>query len=187
MIEWLVRTACAVAMAALAAGCSTLAATPADGTQDVANLAACYTEGIDAIGRNDTDAGRAIWSRCFADDFRFSMSFGAAFSMACPGEKCAFPATMPPLGRRVALARGTYDRGGYVATSHHITTLGIERTGPDSARLKGHLQAWHVRKDGGTVLGLGTWEIEARKGAAGWRIVDEKLESPIRVVIPKAE
>jgi hypothetical protein len=37
------------------------------------------------------------------------------------------------------------------------------------------------------VLGLGTWEVEARRTAAGWRIVDEKLASPLRVVMPKAE
>lgn len=112
---------------------------------------------------------------------------GAAFSMSCPGENCKFPADMSPLARRVALARSTYDRGGYVATSHHITTLGIYRTGADSARIKGHLQAWHVRKDSTTVLGLGTWEVQAKLTPAGWRIVDEKLESPIRVVMPKAE
>jgi SnoaL-like domain len=172
------------AVAALLAGGPALAQ---EGPFDLANLAACYTEGVDAIGAGRTEAGRAIWSGCFADDFSFSMSFGAAFSMSCPGEKCQFPASMSPLDRRVALARGTYDRGGYIATSHHITTLGIQRLAADSARVKGHLQAWHVRKDGATVLGLGTWEVQARLTPAGWRIVDEKLESPIRVVIPKAE
>jgi hypothetical protein len=44
-----------------------------------------------------------------------------------------------------------------------------------------------VRKDSTTVLGLGTWEVQAKLTPAGWRIVDEKLESPIRVVMPKAE
>jgi len=174
-----------VVVIAMAAGASPARAE--DGDVALANLAACYTEGVDAIGAGRTDAGRAIWSGCFADDFSFAMGFGAAFSMSCPGEKCTFPAEMSPLARRVALARGTYDRSGYVATSHHITTLGIERTGADSARVKGHLQAWHVRKDGATVLGLGTWEVRARLTPAGWRIVDEKLDSPIRVVMPKAE
>jgi hypothetical protein len=177
-------------MAALLAFAALSAATPARAEEtpfDLTNLAACYTEGVDAIGAGRTDAGRAIWAGCFAEDFSFSMSFGAAFSMSCPGDKCPFPSEMSPLARRVALARGTYDRSGYVATSHHITTLGVVRIGTDSARVKGHLQAWHVRKDGATVLGLGTWEVQAKLTPLGWRIVEEKLDSPIRVVMPKAE
>jgi len=37
------------------------------------------------------------------------------------------------------------------------------------------------------VLGLGTWEVDARLTPAGWRIVEERLDSPLRVVMPKAE
>ena len=48
--------------------------------------------------------------------------------------------------------------------------------------MNAHLQAWHVRKDGATVLGLGTWTVDARKTGSGWRIVEETLESPVRVV-----
>jgi hypothetical protein len=175
-------------IAALLAGCATQQQGLAiDELQQVKNLAACYTEGIDAIGAGKVDAGTSIWGRCFAEDVTISMSFGPAYSVTCPGEKCPLPATMTGLARRVALARGTYERAGYVMTSHHVTTIGVERIDTSAARLKGHLQAWHFRKDGTAVLGLGTWEIEARKTPAGWRIVDEKLESPLRVVIPKAE
>lgn len=155
--------------------------------RELNNLAACYTEGIDAIGAGNVDTGTAIWRQCFSEDVRFTLSFGAAFSMTCPGEKCPFPPAMNGLARRVALARGTYERSGYVATSHHLTSLGVEQPGADVAKIKAHLQAWHVRKDGATVLGLGTWQIEARKTPGGWRIVEERLESPLRVVIPKAE
>jgi hypothetical protein len=97
------------------------------------------------------------------------------------------PASMTGLARRVGMARGTYERAGYVMTSHHVTTLGIERIDATTARIKGHLQAWHFRKDGTAVLGLGTWEVDARLGAAGWRIVEERLDSPLRVVMPKAD
>jgi hypothetical protein len=97
------------------------------------------------------------------------------------------PASMSGVDRRVAAARNTYDRAGYTATSHHLTSIGIEQSAPDRARVNAHLQAWHVRKDGATVLGLGTWAVDARKTASGWRIVDETLESPLRVVIPKSE
>ncbi len=180
--------ACALAASALALWA--LACTPVQAQNDLrelGNLAACYTEGIDAIGAGNVEAGADHWRQCFSDDVKFTLSFGAAFSMTCPGEKCPFPATMSGLARRVALARSTYERSGYVATSHHLTSLGIEQPAADVARIKAHLQAWHIRKDGAAVLGLGTWQVEARKTTAGWRITDEKLESPLRVVMPKAE
>jgi len=154
--------------------------------RQIGNLAACYTEGIDALGASKVEAGTAIWSRCFAEDIRFTLTFGS-YTVTCPGDKCPMPASMTGLARRVGMARGTYERAGYVATSHHVTTLGIERVDATTARVKGHLQAWHVRKDGATVLGLGTWEVDARLTPGGWRIVEERLDSPIRVVMPKAE
>jgi hypothetical protein len=170
------------------AGCATPQQQAAAGEdmRQLGNLAACYTEGIDALGASKVEAGTAIWSRCFAEDVKFSLSFGA-FSVTCPGEKCPLPATMTGLARRVAMARSTYERAGYVATSHHITSLGIERADAGAARIKGHLQAWHFRKDGTAVLGLGTWEVDVRLTPTGWRIVEERLDSPLRVVMPKSE
>jgi hypothetical protein len=162
-------------------------ASAADDLRELNNLAACYTEGIDAIGVGQVDAGTAIWRGCFAEDLKFELHFGATFSVICPSDKCPLPAAMSGLAKRVALAKGTFDRSGFVATSHHLTSLGIEQPSADAAHIKVHLQAWHVRKDGATVLGLGTWSVEARRTSAGWRIVEEKLESPIRVVMPKAE
>ena len=94
---------------------------------------------------------------------------------------------MTGLQRRAALARGTFERAGYVMTSHHITSLAVERVEAGTVRLKGHLQAWHFRKDGTAVVGLGTWEVDARQTPDGWRIFSEKLDSPLRAVIPKAE
>jgi hypothetical protein len=170
-------------------GCASVrpgAAPDGDELRQINNLAACYTEGIDAFGAAEVDTGTAIWSRCFTDDVRFTLSFGA-FSMTCPGEKCSLPDSMTGLQRRAALARGTFERAGYVMTSHHITSLAVERVEAGTVRLKGHLQAWHFRKDGTAVVGLGTWEVHARQTPVGWRIFSEKLDSPLRAVIPKAE
>ena len=75
-------------------------------------------------------------------------------------------------------ARNSYDRAGYTVTSHHLTSIGIEQSAPNEARVNAHLQAWHVRKGRATVFGLGTWAVDARKTASGWRIVEETLESP---------
>jgi hypothetical protein len=176
----------------LAAGLTACATPPpstawgADDMRQINNLAACYVEGIDAFGAARVDAGTAIWSRCFTDDVRFTLSFGA-LSMTCPGEKCSLPDSMTGLQRRITLARGTFEKAGYVTTSHHVTSLGIERIDAGTARIKGHLQAWHFRKDGTAVVGLGTWEVDARQTPGGWRIFAEKLDSPMRAVIPKAE
>ena len=153
----------------------------------LSNLASCYADGIDMIGNGKTEAGASRWRQCFAEDLKFTLTFGTSFSMTCPGEKCPMPASMSGVDRRVAAARNTYDRAGYTATSHHLTSIGIEQSAPDQARVNAHLQAWHVRKDGTTVLGLGTWAVDARKTASGWRIVEETLESPLRVVVPKSE
>ena len=154
---------------------------------ELSNLASCYADGIDLIGNGKSDAGANRWRECFAEDLKFTLTFGTSFSMTCPGEKCPMPASMSGVDRRVAAARNTYERAGYVATSHHLTSIGIEQSAPDRARVNAHLQAWHIRKDGATVLGLGTWAVEARKTASGWRIVEETLESPLRVVMPKSE
>lgn len=176
------------AVSTLLWACATPSPTAAQNDlRDLTGLAACYTDGIDAIGAGKADAGVERWRQCFSEDLKFSMSFGSAFSMTCPGDKCPFPPTMNGLARRVALAKGTFERAGYVATSHHITSVAVEQSGPDAAVVKGHLQAWHMRKDGAAVVGLGTWQVQARRTATGWRIVDENLESPMRVVIPKAE
>jgi SnoaL-like domain len=166
------------------------ASAPPDGANDLRELGAltnCYADGIDAIGAGKADAGADRWRQCFSEDVKFSLSFGSAFSMKCPGEKCLFPPSMNGLARRVALAKGTFERAGYVATSHHITSVAVEQPAADSAVVKGHLQAWHLRKDGTAVIGLGTWQVQASKGVNGWRIVDETLESPLRVVVTKSE
>ena len=177
-----------IAVPALLGACAGIApAGASNDLSDLTGLAACYADGIDAIGARKVDAGAQRWRDCFSEDLKFSLSFGSAFSMTCPGEKCPFPATMNGLARRVALARGTFERAGYTATSHHITSIAVEQPAPDTAMVRGHLQAWHMRKDGAAVVGLGTWQVQARRTAAGWRIIEETLDSPLRGVIPKAE
>lgn len=175
----------------IAAACTlglplTVSAAETDGIE-LSNLAACYADGIDLIGNGKSEAGANRWRQCFAEDLKFTLTFGPTFTMTCPGEKCPMPASMSGVDRRVAAARNTYDRAGYVATSHHLTSIGIEQTAPDRAHVSAHLQAWHVRKDGATVLGLGTWAVDVRRTPSGWRIIEETLDSLLRVLIPKSE
>jgi hypothetical protein len=150
----LFRMFAAIGAFALSPLCAAFA-TEADGLE-LANLAACYADGIDLIGAGKPEAGADRWRQCFAEDLKFTLSFGPSFSMTCPGDECPMPATMSGVERRVAAAHNIYDRAGYTATSHHLTSIGIEQTAPDQAHLNAHIQAWHVRRDGATVLGLGT-------------------------------
>ena len=68
---------------------------------ELSNLAACYADGIDMIGNGKTEAGASRWRQCFAEDLKFTLTFGASFSMTCPGDKCPMPASMsgvdPPM------------------------------------------------------------------------------------------
>ncbi|MCC7288685.1 MAG: nuclear transport factor 2 family protein [Burkholderiaceae bacterium] len=182
-----IRLVLALVTSTALGACASLSGPGASDQRDLANLAGCYADGIDAIGAGKIDAGQDRWRQCFADDLKFSMSFGPTFSLTCPGEKCPFPPTMNGLARRVALAKGTFERFGYVATSHHLTSVAVEQSSAESGVVTAHLQAWHFRKDGTAVIGLGTWHVRASKTTAGWRIADETLASPLRVVVPKAE
>jgi hypothetical protein len=185
---WLSRNLAMLSMAAIfVLGTHHAASAAEPDSVELSNLAACYADGIDLIGNGKSDAGATRWRQSFAEDLKFTLTFGTTFSMTCPGEKCPMPPSMSGIDRRVAAARNTYERAGYVATSHHLTSVGIEQSAPDRARVNAHLQAWHVRKDGTTVLGLGTWAVDAQKTPSGWRIVEETLESPLRVVMPKSE
>lgn len=176
-------------LVAFLAGCSSLAggSTSQIDEREIANIAACYTEGIDEIGNGRVDSGTSRWKQCFSDDFKFSLSFGTSFSVACPGEKCILPKGMPPIAQRVALAKSTYERSGFVATSHHLTSVRVTRLSEETGSVDAHLQAWHIRKDGAAVLGLGTWHADVRRTPTGWKVTEERLESPLRVVMPKAE
>ena len=160
---------------ALAAGvtyAASMRTASADDLRQVTNLAACYTEGIDAIGAGRTAEGAATWRPCFAGDFTFTVNLGTP--VTCPGAQCSLPPG-PPLDQRVQFARQTYDRAGFVATSHHVTTPAVQFEGGTSAHLKGHLQAWHWSRTGTVITGLGTWEIQARKIHGTWRIIEENL------------
>jgi hypothetical protein len=37
------------------------------------------------------------------------------------------------------------------------------------------------------IEGLRTWQLDSRRTATGWRISQDQLDSPMRVVMPKAE
>ena len=154
---------------------------PREDLRQISNLAACYTEGIDALGASKVDAGTAIWSRCFAEDAKFSLSFGA-FSVTCPGERCPMPASMTGLARRVGMARSTYERAGYVATSHHVTDA-RHRAGrrDDGARSRGTCRPGTSARTAPRCSAWAPGRSDARLTPGRLAHRRERLDSPLRV------
>lgn len=138
------------------------------------NHVSCYPFGLDMIGRGDTQAGIDSWKQCFTPDYKFSVFLGFGEPTECPGEKCSVPGATS-IEKRAALARRIYDAAGYVRTSHHLTNETVTVTGPDTQHVKSYISAWHMKKDGGIVTGVGVWEVDLARNGTGWLITTEKL------------
>jgi len=135
----------------------------------------CYPFGIDEIGRGDSAAGIAIWKGCFAEDYQFTVNVGAGDPVVCPGEKCPFPKEMNSIQMRAAFARKAFDAGEFVRTSHHLTNVTILSADAEHADVKSYIQAWHLKKDGSSLIAPGIWEVSLGKRGGQWRIVKETL------------
>jgi 3-phenylpropionate/cinnamic acid dioxygenase small subunit len=153
-------------------------AEPSDpGLQETArNHVSCYPFGIDAIGRGSMEEGITTWKGCFAPDYKFSVFLGRGEPTICPGDKCPFPKTMSSIEMRASLAKRVFDGAGFIRTSHHVTNATITMIDPEHARVKAYIQAWHVRREGGTVVGFGTWDLELAGKNGAWLITDEDLK-----------
>jgi hypothetical protein len=168
-------------MVGLALAASALSS--AAGAQDVKRLGdhlsalnhvSCYPFGLDEIGRGDSAAGIEIWKKCFAPDYRFSVFLGFGQPTECPGDKCELTGATS-IEKRAALARGIYEKAGYVRTSHHLANQTVSFTGADNVHVKSYLGAWHMKGDGSIVTGVGTWDVDLARNGEGWLISNEKL------------
>ena len=138
------------------------------------NHVSCYPFGLDMIGANNVQAGIDAWKQCFTPDFKFTVSLGFGTPTECPGEKCTLQGANS-IEKRVALARGIYERAGYVRTNHQLSNSTVTPTGPDSQKVKSYLSAWHMKEDGSIVTGVGVWEVDLTRNGNGWLISTEKL------------
>jgi hypothetical protein len=156
--------------------CAAIAEPSSPGLQEsVRNHLSCYPFGIDAIGRGKMEEGIAIWKGCFAPDYKFSVFLGRGEPTVCPGEKCSFPKDMSSIEMRANLAKKVFDGAGFIRTSHHVTNATITMIDPGHAKVNAYLQAWHVRREGGTVIGFGTWDLELARKDDAWLITSEDL------------
>jgi len=138
------------------------------------NHVSCYPFGLDEIGRGETQAGIELWKKCFAPTYTFSVFIGFGQPTECPGDKCELPGATS-IDKRAALARGLYDKAGYVRTSHQLTNQTVSFTGADTVHVKCYLSAWHMKTDGSIVTGVGTWDVDLARNGEGWLISNEKL------------
>jgi hypothetical protein len=57
-----------------------------------------------------------------------------------------------------------------------VTNATITMVDPEHAKVRAYIQAWHVRREGGTVVGFGTWDLELAGKNGVWLITDEDLK-----------
>jgi hypothetical protein len=143
--------------------------------ESVRNHITCYPFGIDEIGRGDNASGIAVWKGCFAEDYQFTINVSAGEPVVCPGEKCPFPKEMSSIEKRAAFARKAFDSSEFIRTSHHLTNVTILSADADRAEVKSYIQAWHLKKDGSSLIAPGIWEVSLAKRSGQWRIVKENL------------
>ena len=123
---------------------------------------------------SDAQGGVEVWKQCFAPDYKFTVFLGFGEPTECPGEKCTLPGANS-IEKRAALARGIYEKAGYVRTSHQLTNPTVTPTGPNSQQVKTYISAWHIKQDGSIVTGVGTWDVDLTRKGDGWLISNEKL------------
>ena len=132
--------------------------------QDEANirqLTICYALGTDAIGAGDVDTGKALYRDCFTEDASIAAFFpdGQGADRTGPDAWADF-------------VHATFRQNQYTATQHLIgtITISIDPTTGTTATMTSYLHATHLLPNGSINVANGSYEDEAVKTAAGWRI-----------------
>jgi ketosteroid isomerase-like protein len=61
-------------------------------------------------------------------------------------------------------------------TSHHLSNVLVEFTGPDAARVVSYVHAWHERADGTIATILGQYQDRFLRLGNHWRIAERRME-----------
>lgn len=61
-------------------------------------------------------------------------------------------------------------------TSHHLSNVLVEFTGPDAARVTSYVHAWHERADGTTATIFGQYQDRFLRLGNHWRIAERRME-----------
>lgn len=147
----------------------------ADTYIEVLDQVYCYPQGLDLMSAGDRDAGMALWSQCYDESLVSNLNFGSG-PIVCPGKECPLNQFAPDLRgaqMRAMLALSGYERAGFIATHHQLTSIRISFDTPERAQVVGHMQATHFKADAPAVVGFGRWSGTLEKKAVGWRITAE--------------
>ncbi len=136
---------------------------------EIAELAHCYAEGTDAIGRGDVAGGKLIYKDCFTADAVIEAYFPGADPNGPPGLSAIGASAWADAVRGVFLANG------YIATQHAMSNIRIALDG-DVGTMDSYLSATHVIDPAGSVeLAHGTYVDVVVKTPQGWRISARSL------------
>lgn len=136
---------------------------------EIADLAYCYADGTDAIGRGDLTAGKQIYSECFTPNAQLAAHF--------PGDGPNDPPGVSAIGGDAwALAvQGVFEAAGYVSTQHIMSNIRIELDG-NTGTMTSYLSATHVIDPAGSIeVAHGTYVDTVVRTPHGWRIAKRTL------------
>ena len=133
----------------------------------IRQLTICYALGTDAIGAGDVGKGKALYKDCFTEDAPI-----AAFFPDGQGTERTGPAAWADFVNEI------FRDNKYTATQHLIGTINIsiDHTTGKTASMTSYLHATHLLPNGSVNIANGTYEDEAVKTEAGWRIRKRTLK-----------
>ena len=106
---------------------------------DLTALAYCYCRGVDLAGRGNLSAAADALRICFTESAEFNFSFPPAYA------HWDFRVRGPE--EFVQHVGSLYQQNGFVRTQHQATNIEIQKTGADTAIVRGHLSAVHAFTD----------------------------------------
>lgn len=136
---------------------------------EIAELAHCYAEGTDAIGRGDVAGGKLFYKDCFTPD--------AVIEAYFPGADPNGPPGLSAIGADAwgDAVRGVFLANGYIATQHAMSNIRITLDG-NTGTMESYLSATHVVAPASVVdLAHGTYVDVIVKTPKGWRIAARSL------------
>lgn len=136
---------------------------------EIEDLAYCYAEGTDTIGRGDMEGGRDIYETCFTKNAVVEAYFPTDDPSGPPG------LTSGP-SEWADIAANVFTTNGYVATQHIMTNPRIKFIGGSTATMTTYLNAVHVLDPEGSIdLANGTYTDLVVRTPKGWKIAKRTL------------
>jgi len=121
------------------------------------------------------EIGELMAEYCYRCDLNDPYGLAQCFTEDCEADYG--PGVGPPSrGRDNRRKEAERDLALFEATSHHLSNVIVEFTGPDRARVRSVVHAWHRPKAAGPDWNLrAQYHDEVRRTADGWKIAARRL------------